>query len=105
MINNKILGLMGLSARAGKICFGTDSTIENIEKKKLKLVIIAKDSSERTKKRFFELCKIHNIHIIEFGTIEQISKSVGKVNKAVIGIKDINLAKEIEKINGGDIIG
>ena len=96
---------MGLSARAGKICFGTDSTIENITKRKVKLVIIAIDTSERTKMRFFELCEKYNIHIIEFGTIEQISKSIGKVNKAVIGIKDINLATEIEKINGGDVIG
>ena len=97
---------MGLSSRAGKICFGTDSTIENIEKRKVKLLIIAKDSSERTKKRFFELSEKYNIHIIEFGTIDEISKAIGKQNKAVIGIKDINLGKEIEKIyNGGEVIG
>ena len=106
MINNKILGLMGLSARAGKVCFGTDSTIENLEKGKVKLVIVAKDSSERTKKNFLRLCEKYNVHIIEFGTIDDISKSIGKQNKAVIGIKDINLGAEIEKIlNGGDVIG
>lgn len=106
MTNNKILGLIGLSAKAGKICFGTDSTVDNITKRKVKLVIIANDASERSKSKFFELCKNYNIHIIEFENIDNLSKSIGKSNKAVIGIKDINLAKEIEKIyNGGEVIG
>ena len=38
--------------------------------------------------------------------IEEISKSIGKNNKAVIGIKDINFANSIQKkYNGGDVIG
>ncbi|MFR2571377.1 MAG: hypothetical protein ACLS90_06770 [Clostridia bacterium] len=44
--------------------------------------------------------------IIIIGKIETLSKSIGKNNKAIIGINDINLSKEIEKINnGGDVIG
>ena len=40
------------------------------------------------------------------GGIEELSKSIGKSNKAIIGVKDINIAKEIEKINnGGEFIG
>ena len=40
------------------------------------------------------------------GQIEELSKSIGKSNKAVIGIKDLNLSNEIQKINnGGDVIG
>ena len=38
--------------------------------------------------------------------IEILSKAIGKNNKAVIGIKDGNLSKEIYKIiNGGEVIG
>ena len=33
MINNKILGLLGLATRAGKTVFGTESSKEAIEKK------------------------------------------------------------------------
>ena len=41
-----------------------------------------------------------------FGKKEDISKSIGKINKTVIGIKDKNLAGAIKKIlNGGDVIG
>ena len=103
---NKALGLIGLSAKAGKICFGTESTIDNIIKRKVKLIIIEKDASDRTKKNFYELCERYNINIIEFEDIYSLSKAIGKPNKAVIGIKDINFVKEIEKIyNGGDVIG
>ena len=52
MINKKILGLIGLSARARKICFGADSVEEHAKKKKVKLILVATDSSERTKEKF-----------------------------------------------------
>ena len=35
-----------------------------------------------------------------------LSKSIGKVNKAIIGIEEENIAKQIQKINyGGESIG
>ena len=98
MINNKILGLIGLSARARKICFGTDSTQQEIQKGKVKLIIVAENSSDRTKRKFTQLCEKNNIPILIYNNIDNISKSIGKENKAVIGIKEINIAKEIEKI-------
>ena len=52
MINNNILGLIGLAMKAGKIAFGADSVEETILKGKAKLVIVSKDSSERTKNKF-----------------------------------------------------
>ena len=106
MINNKIYGLLGLARRAGKISFGTESAKETIEKNKAKLVIVAEDCSDRTKKNFELVCKNENIPIRIFGTIESLSKSIGQSNKAVIVIKDENFAKELlKKIDGGEIIG
>ena len=62
--------------------------------------------SERTKRNLEFVCKENDIKIIFLGTIEEISKAIGKDNKAVIGIKNKNFALEIEKIiNGGEIIG
>ena len=40
------------------------------------------------------------------GDIDALSKTIGKSNKAVIGIKDVNFAESIQKkYNGGDVIG
>lgn len=106
MINKKILGLIGLSARARKISFGADSVEQQIKIGKVKLIIIAEDSSERTKDKFKKLSEKYKIPIIIAGNIEELSKAIGKSNKAILGIEDINLSKEIQKINnGGEVIG
>ena len=106
MINNNILGLIGLAMKARKIAFGADSVEESILKRKVKLVIVSEESSERTKSKFIKLCQNYNIPIIIDGNIDDLSKTIGKSNKAVIGIKDINFANSIQKkYDGGDIIG
>ena len=106
MINNKVNGLIGLAMRAGKVVFGTESTLQEIEKRKVKLIIVANDSAERTKMKFKNVCNERNIPILEYLTIEELSKCIGKDNKAVIGIKESNFSNEIIKnINGGEAIG
>ena len=92
--------------KAGKITFGADSVEEATIKRKVKLIIVAEDSSERTKNKFIDLCNKYNIPIIIDGNIETLSKTIGKNNKAIIGIKDMNFANTIQqKYNGGDVIG
>lgn len=106
MINNKVYGLLGLATKAGKIVFGTESCLDMIAKRKLKLIIVAEDSSERTINNFKEKCVQNNIDFYVFGNKEDISRAIGKTNKTVVGIKDKNLAGAIQKIlNGGDVIG
>lgn len=92
--------------RAGKVSFGADSVEESIIKRKVNLVILSEESSDRTKEKFKEICKKYKLPIIIYGTIESLSKSIGKNNKAILGIKDVNFSKSIlEKYNGGDVIG
>jgi len=104
--NNRVLGLLGLATRAGKTVWGTDACIEYMEKNRIKLILVAKDSSERLRKKFSELCEKKNINFFEFSNVDEISNAIGKHNKAVIGVKDINFSNEIIKIiNGGEVIG
>ena len=49
---NKVLGLIGLSAKAGKILAGREVVFENIKKNKVYLVIIATDAQAK-KRRIF----------------------------------------------------
>ena len=71
-----------------------------------KTVIIANDSSLRTKDKFKKIAEKYKIPIIIEGDIEELSKAIGKSNKAILGIEDINLSNEIQKMyNGGEIIG
>ena len=104
--SKKLCGLLGLATRAGKTVFGTEACIQAIERKKIKLIIIATDAAERTKMNFNNICTNNDIPIAEALTAEEMSKAIGKSNKVVIGIKDNNFSKEMIKIiNGGEAIG
>lgn len=72
----------------------------------MSLIIVAENSSERTKEKFQKLSEEYNIPIAIIGEIEELSQAIGKSNKAILGIEDINLSNEIQKINnGGEVIG
>lgn len=106
MTNHKILGLLGLARKAGKVVFGAEMVTDAIKRGRVKLLVVAIDASERTKKNFEMLALEKNIPMREIVSIEDISKAIGQQNKAILGITDINFAKEmIKDIDGGDIIG
>ena len=102
---SKILGLIGLSAKAGKIEYGADAVEEAIKKKKAKLVIVSEDAATRTKENFEFLSKQQQILFAIYAKKDELSKSIGKDNKAVLAITDKNLSNEIYKmICGGEAI-
>lgn len=103
---NKVYGLLGISSKAGKIISGTDIILENLSRKKVKLVIIAEDASEKTIKNMKYYCIKENVEVIMYGNIEDNSKAIGKHNRAIIGVLDKNLADAIKKlIHGGEQFG
>lgn len=102
----RIWGLLGLAVRAGKVNFGMESVKESIEKKKAKLIILATDAADRSKKIIEDISTQNKIPVKQMGNIQTLSKAIGQDNKMVVAIKDNNFAKEILKIiDGGDIIG
>ena len=54
---NKIYGLLGICSKAGKITAGTEAVIEGINKNQIELVIIAEDTSQKTKQKIENICK------------------------------------------------
>lgn len=102
---NKVYGLLGICSKAGKLAVGTEAVIENVLKNQIELVIIAEDTSQKTKQKIKKICEEKNVEVKIFGNIFDNSNAIGKVNKAIIGIKDKNLAKAIlEKICGGELL-
>lgn len=105
MDNSKLLGLIGIATKAGKVVSGTEIVNENIKNKKAKLVIIAEDCSEKTKSNFEYTCNQYSIKHIIYENIASLSKAIGKDNRAVICIKDKGFAEQILKIYGGETNG
>jgi len=82
-----------------------DAVKEKILKHKIKLVIIASDTSEKSKKNIKFVCTNSNVQVIEFSTIEELGNAIGKRNRAIIGIKDKSFSEGItNKYSGGDLL-
>lgn len=105
MLINKVYGLLGLGAKAGKIVSGMDAVCEEVKKNKVKLLLIAEDASEKTISNIKYLAQRKKVPVLVLGTIGRNSKAIGKENRAIIGIKDRNLSEGIKKICGGEAFG
>ncbi len=83
-----------------------DAVSDELNRNKLKMIILAKDASEKTGKNIKFLAEKKKVPIIEIGTILENSKAIGKENRAIIGIKDKNIAEGMKKIIcGGEAFG
>lgn len=79
-----------------------DAVCEAIIKHKAKIVIVAKDTSEKSKKNIKYVCTNNNVNVIELSTMEKLSGVIGKKNRAIICIIDGNFAEGIlKKCNRG----
>lgn len=96
---DKVYGILGIACKAGKIVSGFDSLQDAIKRKQVKLVIVANDASEKTKKEMNFTCSKYEIPLVVFGNIEENSHAIGKRNRALIGICDEGLAKKFLELN------
>jgi ribosomal protein L7Ae-like RNA K-turn-binding protein len=100
--------MLGLCRKAGKLLAGSFGVEKGVVNLKVCLVVISADASDNTKKKFINLCNSKNIPYLIVGNKEDIGKSIGKGDTAVIGITDVNLSNkliiEAEEVltNGGE---
>ena len=70
-----------------------DAVIDSVERHNTKLVIVAKDASDKSTRNIKYVCTNNGIVVIQLSTIEELSHFIGKRNKAIIGITDENFSK------------
>jgi ribosomal protein L7Ae-like RNA K-turn-binding protein len=95
--------MLGIGVKAGKVVSGTDAVLDSVKRRIVKLILVAEDASDKTKKEMKFTCEKFGIPLIIFGNIEENSHAIGKKNRAIIAICDLGIAKTLQKIiNGGD---
>ena len=57
----KVFGLLGLAAKAGKIQSGEFSTEKSVKSGRAYLVIVSEEASENTKKMFRNMCTYYRV--------------------------------------------
>ena len=83
-----------------------DAVSDEVRRNKVKLLMVAKDASKKTIENIKYLAEKKNIKVVIIGNIQNNSKAIGKKNRAIIGVKDKNIADGIIKIiYGGEAFG
>lgn len=97
---NKVYNLLGLASRARKLSSG-DSLIANVRSGDASFVIISNDASDNSKKKIVDKCTFYNVDYVIYGTVDELSKSIGKNNRVAVAILDKGFSKKIKEIIGG----
>lgn len=100
-VNEKIWGAIGLATKARKCLIGTGLCVESMRANKGKLLLIASDVSDNTRKRLVKTAQFHKIpYTFVDSNKGQLSHIVGKSGDcAAILLTDDGFAKIIEKLD------
>ncbi|MCI9182241.1 MAG: hypothetical protein HFG91_05035 [Acholeplasmatales bacterium] len=94
---DKILNNLGLCMRARGLISGEENVIAEMPKGNIKYIFLAKDASEATKKKIKSKADFYHIELsIEYTSFE-LSHSIGKENRMVLGITNQGFLKILKK--------
>lgn len=107
MVNKKkLLGLIGLGKRAGKVVSGEFSTERSVKMGKACLVIVSEEASDNTKKMFTNMCTHYKVPIYLFGTKDELGHAMGQEFRASLAVEDAGFAKSMAalmNVDGGSL--
>ena len=94
----QLLFAIGLARKAGKMIVGTDAVFDEIRKRKVLIVLCAKDVSDNTKKKISDCCTYHNVKLYCSDLSKNdLGHAIGKSYAACVGITDQNLSELISR--------
>lgn len=96
-MNRQPLSGLGLAMRAGKLVTGDEIVTKAIRSGEAKLVIVAKDASDNTQKKFRDKCGTYKIPLMVGFDRERLGNSVGKPERVVMALIDQGFADMIRK--------
>ncbi|MCU9612065.1 YlxQ family RNA-binding protein [Caldibacillus lycopersici] len=91
----KWLSFLGLANRAGKIVTGEELVVKEIQKQRVKLVLIANDASENTMKKIQDKCNYYHVPVKVVSDRYTLGESIGKHARVVIAIMDDGFSKKL----------
>lgn len=94
---DKVLSMLGLATKAGKVVSGEFSTEKAIKSGKAYLVMVAEDASNNTKKEFSDSCSYYQVPFVIYGTKETLGHCIGKQMRASLAVVDAGFGREIAK--------
>ena len=100
-MNDRILGLLGLMRRAGKLTAGFDAAKDRIKEKTAVLIVLAGDTSEKTEKSIRFTAAEHDVKLVRIPPImEDIGRAIGRKKAGVLAVTDSGFAKKLLTLSG-----
>ncbi|WP_161877987.1 YlxQ-related RNA-binding protein [Alkalibacterium sp. MB6] len=98
-MNNKdrILNLIGLAQRAGRLISGEDLVLQSVRSGKAKLVFIASNASENATKQFLNKCVYYEVPVVNQLSREELSHALGK-DRTVCAVTDNGFVQSLQKL-------
>lgn len=97
IVEKKVFSYIGLAAKAGSLLSGEFMTEKSVKEGNAKLVIVAEDASNNTKKMFTNMCTYYKVPIYFFGEKTKLGHAIGKEFRASLVLLDKGLADAVEK--------
>lgn len=97
-MNKKLLSMLSLSQRAGKIVSGEVGVENALKTGAAFLVIVAADSSANTKKKFQQKAFYYKTDLYVCSDKAELGHAIGKDYRSVLAVCDINFAGKIKEL-------
>ena len=104
-MDKKILQLLGLCQRAGRLTSGETGALSAIKDGSSQLVIVAENASDNTKKKFRNSCEYYGVPYYEYATKEELGRHIGKEMRASVAVTNAGLAGSLIKLLDSSNLG
>lgn len=95
---NKGLNLISLAQKAGKVKTGEYLSVKALKDGMASLLIVAEDTSDKSKERIKYMCDMFSCPCVVFGTKAELGHFTGKKEKSVICLTDDGFKEAFLKI-------
>ena len=98
-MNEKLLSLLGIARRAGRLSIGFDAAAESMKKGRSYLLLLADDISERTLGSIISKAEQSGTEILKINiSMEQIGNALGKKMTGIISVNDSGFAEKLKAL-------
>ncbi len=95
MTNDRILQLLGLCRRAGRLKLGSDAAVSSAAQGEARLLLCAEDISENTRKKIKSAADMYGVKFFTLNrTKDSLSAALGKFC-TVVAVNDSGFAKKL----------
>ena len=102
-MRSKLASYMGFAVKSRNLLMGFNTCVLAMNKRRIKLLIIATDISENSGKKILKEANKHQVPYRVYGTSDELSQMAGTGGRSIFGITDDNFAKVILKEIDSDV--